>query len=139
MNQFKYTVNHPSELGQVVSKIKSLIPHHNIFLFEGEMGSGKTTLIKSICQSLGIKDACSPTFSIINTYLSNENNEIYHIDCYRIEDENEIENIGLLEIINQDSISFIEWPKKIHNFLPKKCVNIKIELQDNLRKILIKI
>ena len=49
--------------------------------------------------------------------------------------ENEIENIGLLEIINQDSTAFIEWPKKIHNFLPKKSVNIKIELQNNVRKI----
>lgn len=139
MSHFEYSINHPSELDKVASKINSLMPHYNVFLFEGEMGSGKTTLIKYICQSLGINDACSPTFSIINTYLSKENKEIYHIDCYRIEDENEIENIGLLEIINQDSTAFIEWPKKIHNFLPKKCVNVTIKLQDGIRKILIKL
>lgn len=136
MVQFK--VNSLAELDVVVQEIKKLIEDKNFtkFLFFGAMGTGKTTLIKAITSDIyEIQDACSPTFSIINTYLSKNKEEIYHIDCYRIEEEHEIENLGLLEIINEDSICFIEWPKKIHNFLPMNCVKVVIELENNLRTI----
>ena len=136
MVQFK--VNSLAELDIVVQEIKKLIEDKNFtkFLFSGAMGTGKTTLIKAITSDIyGIQDACSPTFSIINTYLSKNKEEIYHIDCYRIEEEHEIENLGLIEIINEDSICFIEWPKKIHNFLPMNCVKVVIELENNLRTI----
>ena len=65
------------------------------------------------------------------------NQSIYHIDCYRIEDENEVENIGLIEILNDQKLCFIEWPKKIHNFLPETFVSIDISLDNNLREITI--
>ena len=133
-----HKINTIDELRIIVQEIRHLIEKQNFtkFLFSGDMGSGKTTLIKAIALDIyGIQDACSPTFSIINTYLSKKNQEIYHIDCYRIEEENEIENLGLIEIINEDSICFIEWPKKIHNFLPMNCVKIDIKLENNLRTI----
>ena len=102
------------------------------------MGSGKTTLISSVVSILGVKDANSPTFSIINSYLGDSRQIIYHIDCYRIEDENEVENIGLLEIINDKNLCFIEWPQNIYNFLPSNCVRINITVDKGLRKINIK-
>lgn len=139
MVTFNYTVEKLDQLNEVASKLISLIPKKKIFIFEGDMGSGKTTLIKKTVQELGVEDACSPTFSIINTYLGLNNQEIFHIDCYRIEQENEAENIGLVEIINEENICFIEWPKKIHNLLPNNCVKVNIEVKDNLRKILIQI
>ena len=103
------------------------------------MGSGKTTLINSVVSTLGVKDSNSPTFSIINTYLGVNSQTIYHVDCYRIEDENEVENIGLLEIINDQNLCFIEWPQKIYNFLPSNCVKVSITVDKGLREINIKI
>ena len=76
--------------------------------------------------------------SIINTYFGDSRHTIYHIDCYRIEDENEVENIGLLEIINDKNLCFIEWPQNIYNFLPSNCVRINITVDKGLRKINIK-
>jgi len=135
MHKSEFLINDIKELDEVAKYIISLFPSQNLFLLDGEMGVGKTTLIKKICNQLGINNACSPSFSIINNYITKKNKEIFHVDCYRIEDENEVENIGLLEILDNELTCFVEWPKKIHNFLPKKSVNIKIESQNNLRKI----
>ena len=139
MATFSYIVEKLDQLDKVALKLISFLPNNKIFIFEGDMGSGKTSLIKKIVKELGVGNACSPTFSIINTYLGTHNQEMYHIDCFRIEHENEAENIGLVEIINEENICFIEWPKKIHNLLPNNCVKVKIEVKDNLRKILIQI
>lgn len=138
MSDTSFIVKQLSELNKVSEKIIELTKSYNLFLFEGEMGSGKTTLISSVVSILGVKDASSPTFSIINTYLGDSRQAIYHIDCYRIEDENEVENTGLLEIINDKNLCFIEWPQNIYNFLPSNCVRINITVDKGLRKINIK-
>lgn len=138
MSETSFIVKQLSELNKVSEKIIELTKSYNLFLFEGEMGSGKTTLISSIVSILGVKDASSPTFSIINTYLGHSSRSIYHVDCYRIKDENEVENIGLLEIINDKNLCFIEWPQYIYNFLPSSCVRINITVDKGLRKINIK-
>jgi len=137
MSNKSFIINQLSELNKVSKEIIELTKTHNLFLFEGEMGSGKTTLIKKIVALLGVYESNSPTFSIINTYLGSNNQTIYHVDCYRIENESEVENIGLLEILNEKNLCFIEWPKKIHNFLPDNCVRIIINLKEDIRKILI--
>ena len=137
MSSYSFVVNNISDLDQVAHKIQKMSKINKIFLFEGEMGSGKTTLIKKIVALLGVYESNSPTFSIINTYLSSNNQTIYHVDCYRIENESEVENIGLLEILNEKNLCFIEWPKKNHNFLPDNCVRIIINLKEDIRKILI--
>ena len=137
MSSYSFVVNNISDLDQVAHKIQKMSKINKIFLFEGEMGSGKTTLIKKIVALLGVYESNSPTFSIINTYLGCNNQTIYHVDCYRIENESEVENIGLLEILNEKNLCFIEWPKKIHNFLPDNCVRIIINLKEDIRKILI--
>jgi tRNA threonylcarbamoyladenosine biosynthesis protein TsaE len=137
MSSYSFVVNNISDLDHVAHKIQKMSKTNKIFLFEGEMGSGKTTLIKKIVALLGVYESNSPTFSIINTYLGSNNQTIYHVDCYRIENESEVENIGLLEILNEKNLCFIEWPKKIHNFLPDNCVRIIINLKEDIRKILI--
>lgn len=137
MSSYSYLIKDISELDLVAKKIAKLTASHYIFLFDGEMGSGKTTLIKRVVFFLGVLESSSPTFSIINTYMGFNNQSIYHIDCYRIEDENEVENIGLIEILNDQKLCFIEWPKKIHNFLPETFVSIDISLDNNLREITI--
>ena len=137
MASFSYLIQDISELDLVAKQILELSQRHKIFLFDGKMGSGKTTLIKKVVHLLGVFESSSPTFSIINTYLGYNNQSIYHIDCYRIENENEVENIGLLEILNDQKLCFIEWPNKIHNFLPDTFVSVSISFDNNLRKITI--
>ena len=138
MSNKSFIINQLSELNKVSKEIIELTKSYNLFLFEGEMGSGKTTLISSVVSILGVQDASSPTFSIINTYLGDSSQPIYHVDCYRIEDENEVENIGLLEIINDRNLCFIEWPQNIYNFLPPNCVSVNITVDNGLREINIK-
>lgn len=100
-------------------------------LFYGEMAVGKTTLIKEIIKKLGVKDTISsPTFSIVNEYEI-EDDKIYHFDFYRIEDEEEILDIGIEEYFFGDHWVFIEWPEKISNLLPTRKTEIKLNKNKN--------
>ncbi len=127
------------ELTPVIQTLKKLCSSHSIFIVDGKMGAGKTTLISKVCLALGIKDKpSSPTYSIVNTYFSDTFGEINHFDFYRLKDENEALESGLDEPFYNDSICFIEWAKKIQNILPEELVKVEIEvLENNHRKITI--
>ena len=118
--------------------IKSSI--QKTLLFHGEMGVGKTTLIKEICKELGTDDiTSSPTFSIVNEYKTNTNHTIYHFDFYRINNEEEAYNIGVEDYFDSDAWCLIEWPSVIQNLLPLDYVNIHLsELDDGQRNIQLK-
>ena len=110
-----------------------------IILFEGDLGSGKTTLIKNLCYELGsIDNVSSPTFPILNIY-DNKKNTIYHADLYRVEKIKDLNEIGFFDIVNTNNWLFVEWPKKIIDLIDKpfSIVNIDIE-DDNMRKIELK-
>ena len=110
-----------------------------IILFEGDLGSGKTTLIKNLCYELGsIDNVSSPTFPILNIY-DNKKNKIYHADLYRVENIKDLNEIGFFDIVNTNDWLFVEWPKKIIDLIDKpfSIVNIDIE-DDNMRKIELK-
>ena len=110
-----------------------------IILFEGDLGSGKTTLIKNLCYELGsIDNVSSPTFPILNIY-DNKKNKIYHADLYRVENIKDLNEIGFFDIVNTNDWLFVEWPKKIIDLIDKpfSIVNINIE-DDNMRKIELK-
>jgi len=111
----------------------------NIFTFEGEIGAGKTTLIKNISNTLKVKDLVkSPTFSIVNEYLTFDNKLIYHFDFFRIKNKIEVLDIGFEEYLDSSNYCFIEWPNIIQNFLPSDVNKIKIEyLNETKRKIII--
>jgi len=89
-----------------------------IIRIDGDMGTGKTTLISSLCKSLGVKETISsPTFSLVNTYhIGNE--KIYHFDFYRLKNENEAIDFGLEEYLESGNICFMEWAEKISSHLP---------------------
>ena len=101
------------------------------------MGSGKTTLIKSLVKELGYKgNVNSPTFSIINEYSNG--NKIFHFDFYRINDKNELLDLGIEEYINSDHWCFIEWPDLIIDLLPEGFIKLNLEtISENERKITI--
>lgn len=119
------------ELHTVAKKILAATKHKTL-LFYGDMGAGKTTLIKELCRALGISDvANSPTFSLVNEYHTSENEIVYHFDFYRIEDENEAYDIGIEDYFYADAWCFIEWPQNIENLLPLESTEIHISVLDN--------
>ncbi len=112
---------------EILSKGKS-----KILLFYGEMGAGKTTLIKEVCSLLDIEDNInSPTFSLVNEYKTRKGDSIFHFDFYRIENEEEAMDIGFEEYIDSGKWCLIEWPQNIENLLPLNSSAIQIEILEN--------
>ena len=108
-----------------------------IILFHGDMGVGKTTLIKEICKILGTEDLiCSPTFSIVNEYITSNDETIFHFDFYRIDNEEEAYNIGVEDYFDSNHWCLIEWPSVVENLLPLENVNVYLTvLEDGQRNI----
>ena len=105
-------------------------------LFDGDLGSGKTTLIKNISMKIGSKNnISSPTYPILNTYESN-NEKIYHADLYRIDNILDLNEIGFFDIINEKEWIFIEWPKKIIEYFEYPYSYIKIKIDDSKKRTL---
>lgn len=104
---------------------KTLSSGTTVCLF-GEMGVGKTVFTNGLCRALGVKDyVTSPTFTVVNEY-DGEDFPIYHFDMYRIEDEDELLEIGFDEYLNAGGICIIEWPQNVVNSLPKKRIDVEI-------------
>jgi len=132
----KIVVNCVSELELAATSLLELINDNNIICFHGEMGVGKTTFIKEICKKLGVEDTViSPTFSIINEYLTENNESVYHFDFYRIEKEEEAFDIGYEEYFYQGNLCLIEWPEKISLIIPENIIKVQITRSDEQRII----
>ena len=137
MIKTEYKSDSVDDLKEVAKKLISDFSDKRVILFYGEMGVGKTTLIKVLCQQLGVEEPTnSPTFSIVNEYLSNQNKTIYHFDFYRIEKEEEVFDMGYEDYFYDNSYCFIEWPEKIPNLLPPDAVKVKIMLDDANNRII---
>jgi tRNA threonylcarbamoyladenosine biosynthesis protein TsaE len=109
----------PSNLRDVAAEIWSFLTPAAFVAVEGEMGTGKTTTIASLLQAAQIDYfEGSPTFAIVQAYLSSTKGKIYHLDCYRIENEAELINLGLEELFDETAHFFVEWPEKIKQILP---------------------
>lgn len=126
----------PSVAKQLIDFVSKT--EQKILLFYGEMGAGKTTLIKAFCAALGVEDTVSsPTFSIVNEYHYPKG-IIYHFDCYRLKNQAEALDIGMEEYLYSDNYCLIEWPEKIPDLLPENYFKISIEVQpDQQRKLTI--
>ncbi|GGC87671.1 tRNA (adenosine(37)-N6)-threonylcarbamoyltransferase complex ATPase subunit type 1 TsaE [Flavobacterium lutivivi] len=124
------------EINNVAKKIISET-NEKVILFHGNMGVGKTTLIKELAKELGVNDATSsPTFSLVNEYKSTNGEMIYHFDLYRLKSESEALDFGFDEYIYSGNRCFIEWPDKIPNLLPDHYSEIYIQLElDGKRKL----
>lgn len=132
----KIIVNCISELQELSKTILTNRKDRNIICFYGEMGVGKTTLIKVICKELGVEDnVSSPTFSIVNEYVALEGGSVYHFDFYRLEDEEEALDMGYEEYFYNGALCLIEWPEKIPSLLPEKVMKVKITKEKESRII----
>ena len=132
-----------NEQGQAVSALDvlRLAEPHRVFAFDGQMGAGKTTFIKQLCQEMGTTDVVnSPTFAIVNVYDVTRpcQGEVYHFDCYRLKDIREAMDFGAEEYLYSGNYCFIEWPDKIEPILPDDTVYIRITPQaDGIRLLTI--
>ncbi|MEI6764395.1 MAG: tRNA (adenosine(37)-N6)-threonylcarbamoyltransferase complex ATPase subunit type 1 TsaE [Bacteroidota bacterium] len=124
-----------TELNQLPDAARALIAAHpdaRLFAFSGKMGAGKTTLIKVLCETLGVEgNTSSPTFTIVNVYKSSVHGEIFHFDFYRIKDIREIFDIGYEEYFYSGNYCFIEWPEKTTELLPPETVSVTIDVDEN--------
>jgi len=128
-----------SNLPEAVQSFIQQIGTHNIIAFHGPMGAGKTTYITALCKSLGVAETTgSPTYSIINQYKTAAGKIIYHMDWYRLNDEDEAIAAGVEEALYSGHLCFIEWPEKAEGLLPPDTLHVIIEAIDaDTRKIVI--
>jgi tRNA threonylcarbamoyladenosine biosynthesis protein TsaE len=128
-----------SNIDKVSTQIIENAKDNKIWLFFGEMGAGKTTLIKSICKNLGVSEEInSPTFSIVNEYKTTNGKTIYHFDFYRIKSIEEVYDMGIEDYFKTNNICLIEWPNKIDEILNDE-ITYKIEINMVEEKRFIKI
>ncbi|MBT4882136.1 MAG: tRNA (adenosine(37)-N6)-threonylcarbamoyltransferase complex ATPase subunit type 1 TsaE [Flavobacteriales bacterium] len=124
------------QINTIAKQILEYTSPQKKFAFYGEMGVGKTTLIKALSLQLGVVDVVSsPTFSIVNEYHIDKGLKIYHFDFYRIEDEDEAYDMGYEEYFFSEAYCFIEWPEKITNLIEEDIVEIKMFLEGKKRRI----
>ncbi|MFN2395637.1 MAG: tRNA (adenosine(37)-N6)-threonylcarbamoyltransferase complex ATPase subunit type 1 TsaE [Bacteroidales bacterium] len=123
-------------ISEVAGKLIQFYPKTRIFAFYGAMGVGKTTMIKAVCKQLKTNDTVdSPTFSIINQYLTEEGNNIYHFDFYRLKKIEEAYDIGYEDYFFSGNYCFIEWPEKIEELLPDDCCRVMLTEQEGVRHL----
>ena len=130
-------VSHSTDdLSSIAKQIVHESQSNKFIVFVGELGAGKTTLIGNICHYLGVNEYLgSPTFSLVNEYELNKSSGIYHFDCFRINNDEEMLDIGWDDYLQQNKWIFVEWPEKIKNMLPEHFLLVNIKVDGNNRRI----
>ena len=117
------------QLPEAARRIIDFAQGVSVWLFYGDMGAGKTSLIKAIGQQWQVVDAVnSPTYTLVNEYRTSDGQAWYHFDFYRIEDEEEAIEIGVEEYFESQRPCLVEWPSKIRNLLPELYIRIEIQV-----------
>lgn len=126
-----YTVTTVNQLDAFTAELLQSVDV-KLFLIEGDLGSGKTTLVQSCCRQLQVIDVVqSPTFALVNEYRTINNQVIYHLDLYRVQSREELLDIGIDEYLYSGHYCFIEWPKIIKDYIGEKYISVYIEHADN--------
>lgn len=121
----------------VAASLLNSLADFSVCVFHGEMGSGKTTLIKAIGQQLGVEETmASPTFSIVNEYQTSKGKTIYHFDFYRLKKESEAYDLGVHEYFDSGSLCLVEWPDKIRSLLPPSYFEVNLTPIDAVTRAL---
>ena len=127
-------INSLEEIGAVAEEfVRLAMQEDTVFAFNGQMGAGKTTFIKALCEALGVSETVtSPTFSIVNEYRSDETGElIYHFDFYRIKKLDEAYDMGCEDYFYSGAVCFIEWPELVEDLLPGNTVWVDFRVNDD--------
>lgn len=142
MSTKEFHINGVDELGQVAEYLISLRNESDIIAFYGPMGAGKTTLIKNLCHKMGVTDEVnSPTFAIVNEYVTVEGESVYHFDFYRIKKLEEVYDIGYDNYFYSGNLCLLEWPEMIDPLMPERFIRVDIALgeTDDSRNISVSI
>ncbi|MEA3316760.1 MAG: tRNA (adenosine(37)-N6)-threonylcarbamoyltransferase complex ATPase subunit type 1 TsaE [Bacteroidota bacterium] len=130
-------LNTINELSSVATKFIKLNKSKKVFAFFGDMGVGKTTFIKALCNEMGVIDiVTSPSFALVNEYHTNNNETIFHFDFYRIKNIEEAYDFGYEDYFYSEHYCFIEWPEKIAELLPDDVVYVKIKEEENGKRLI---
>ncbi|TAF64949.1 MAG: tRNA (adenosine(37)-N6)-threonylcarbamoyltransferase complex ATPase subunit type 1 TsaE [Cytophagales bacterium] len=130
----EFTCQSLDELPAIAEKMIIFGEEKKIWLFEGEMGAGKTTLIKALCKVFGVLNTVqSPTFSLVNEYHTTKNQTLYHFDFYRLKHWHEALDMGIEEYLDSNCLCLIEWAEKITPLLPEDYLKITIKNIENIR------
>ena len=130
-------MNSLDDLAVTAGKFLKCTNGHKRFAFYGSMGAGKTTFINELCRQLEVTDlVSSPTFALINEYMTGKGLPVYHFDFYRINTVEEIYDIGFEDYCYEDAFCFIEWPEKAESLLPEDTVAVRIKETENGKRTL---
>ena len=130
-------LRHTDHLPETVKLLLTLSGKKRLFAFYGPVGSGKTTIIKAICRELGAEDqTSSPSFTIVNEYMTKGGETLYHIDFYRIKKQEEVFDFGIEEYFASGSYCFMEWPELVEEILPPETYKIRITVGAKDERIL---
>ncbi|HRH38127.1 MAG TPA: tRNA (adenosine(37)-N6)-threonylcarbamoyltransferase complex ATPase subunit type 1 TsaE [Flavobacteriales bacterium] len=126
------TLRKPEDATDIARLVLSSYREHRVFALKGDLGAGKTTLIKGFCAALGVDDhTSSPSFAIVNEYRTAEGDPLYHFDLYRLRNPNELREIGFEEYVDSGSYCFIEWPELAEDILPENVVVLTLSAAAN--------
>jgi len=129
-------INRLDELPAVARQLLPLIAQHKIVALYGAMGAGKTTLIKALCEALGVTNMVnSPTFALVNEYHTSDGKPIYHFDFYRINKIEEVYDMGYEDYFYSGHLCLIEWPELVEALLPENTLRLRIEVGDDGRRV----
>jgi len=129
---YKLSIDSLDTIKETAAQFINQIGERTVFAFNGKMGAGKTTFIKSICEVMGVQETVnSPTFSIVNEYEAADGRIIFHFDCYRINKIQEALDLGAEEYLYSGNLCFIEWSENIAPILPDTIVNVNIDETEN--------
>lgn len=129
------------EIEDVAKKFISFISDKKVIALHGNLGAGKTNFVQAICKQLNVHEVVSsPTFAIIHQYKTKSDENIFHLDLYRVKDEQEAIQAGVEECLYSGDRCFVEWPEKIFSLLPLETVQVFIEIVDSkTRKLVCKL
>jgi tRNA threonylcarbamoyladenosine biosynthesis protein TsaE len=133
-------MNRPEEADEVAGALLHACPHSRVFALRGELGAGKTTLIKAFCRELGVQEnTASPSFAIVNEYHDAHNESVYHFDLFRLKDKKELEGIGFDEYLDSGHYCFVEWPELAAGHLPPDTVRVDMRVVGSERTLHIEV
>lgn len=133
----RIVIKNISEIDSAAAEFLKETQNTKVYAFYGSMGAGKTTFISALCGILGVEnEVASPTFTIVNEYRTEDGKTLYHFDFYRINNIQEVLDIGYEEYMCDDAISFMEWPEKVEGILPEDALKVHIDVGGDDERII---